>query len=1201
MANKLPRNCTCLRYCVERGGIMEGNRVVRGALTLFLLAALLSAVPAFAQKITGDITGTVQDTTGAVVKDAKITATNIATGESRSATSSEAGFYRIVELPPGKYKVTVTLQGFKAATREAEVSISAVTLSDFRLEPGQVTETVEVAGVAPLVETTEDRLSTIFESQQVTDLPNNGRDFNNLLDGVPGVQRSPGGGFQSLNINGQRATSNNFAVDGIPNNDRYYGESSLGQAAISGTAAALIPLEGIEEFNVQSNPGVEFGVKGGSVINIGLKSGTNQLHGNFFWDRHTDAFDARNGFASSVTPFRLNQFGGSGGFPIKKDKAFLFLSYQGFHLKDQFPSQVTLPTKAQIADATECVEHGTNSNTSNTFQLVPDPSNPGHLISVPWTSCLNGTTPGPGSDQIFGTADDGTVNSIGANLLSFIPTSATGSEDIVANNTLDLNNFHVKFDYIFNQSHRVSVKYLFGDSLQSQPATTGVPLSVGPKATSPNMWNSVAPTRAQLAGINYTWTITPTKVLESRLGYQRFSQRIGVNNNIDPNALGLNTGPLGATPQDKENFGVPSVYYLGYFGPSGYPVVGGIQGYPIITRPDASYDWQEHFTMIKGNHTIKIGGQYQDAYTKSRRDRARSNLSFYYYGFQSCAAAGTCPQIFGYVDPTTLAPLVTQANPVAALNEILLGFAEDSGRSFGVTDRHIFQKSVGLYVQDSWKVKPNFTLEVGVRYDISGALGEHDNLGSNFLPDDPKAATSGPNVGFVSLAQQPLYSVDKNNFGPRVGFAWDIFKNGKTVLRSGYSLNYDLPNFGTLAAPQTYFQMWSGTRAGFFTQVPQGIFSIDITSTPADNQAIFGASNALCATFICMSPNEPLYGQNPTATSQGNVVQVVRNFQSPMNHAYNLTIEQEISRNTAFSVAYAGTAGRDLVNWRDLNACPASATLACDSSRQPFGTRFPQFDHILQLNNDGYSNYNSLQTAFKVRDIHGVTGAVNFTWSRSFDTGSANRGGTFLSNYQNPYDVSKGYAPSDFDTPWNVNFNVVYAVPRFYRVPRLLGEGWQINSLFRAQDGRPFTVYTSGDPSNQGLKDTIATYDGSPLDYDFHYAEHGKTAYFNTGAFSAPADGTTGNCRNCVRQPGISQLDMGIFKTFRFAERYEFKFKWEVFNVFNHAMFATQTPGKVGSSAFGTFFATPDVGIGLNPVLGTGAQRNMQFGIAFSF
>ena len=276
---------------------MQRDRVLRCA--FFLLVGVMASLPLLAQKITGDISGTVQDATGAVVKDAKVTAVNAATGETRSATTSDGGFYRILELPPGNYKVTVTAPGFKTSARDAQVGISMVTQSDFQLQPGQVSETIEVESTSPLVETTEDRLSTLFEGRQVADLPNNGRDFNNLLDGVPGVQRSPGGGFQSLNINGQRATSNNFAVDGIPNNDRYYGESSLGQAAISGTAAALIPLEGISEFNVESNPGVEFGVSGGSVINIGLKSGTNDIHGSAFWDRHTDAFDARNWFAAS--------------------------------------------------------------------------------------------------------------------------------------------------------------------------------------------------------------------------------------------------------------------------------------------------------------------------------------------------------------------------------------------------------------------------------------------------------------------------------------------------------------------------------------------------------------------------------------------------------------------------------------------------------------------------------------------------------------------------------------------------------------------------------------------------------------------------------------------------------------------------------------------------------------------------------------
>jgi hypothetical protein len=1168
---------------------MAQERLLRGA-SVLLLTGLIASVPLFAQKITGDISGTVSDPSGAAVPNAVINAVNLGTNEKASATTNDTGFYRIVNLPPGQYRVSVDVSGFKSMQRQATVSIALVTESNFSLVVGSRGETVEVQGVAPLVETTEDRLSTLFDDKLVADLPNNGGDFNNLLDGVPGVQRSPGGGFQSLNINGQRATSNNFAVDGIPNNDRYYGESSLGQAAIAGTAAALIPLDGISEFNVQSNPGVEYGVRGGSVIDIGLKSGTNELHGTVFWDRHTDAFDARNFFSTEKTPFRLNQFGASGGFPIRKDKDFIFLSYQGFHLKDVFPAVEPVPKPSEIFDATQCVMTGTNPNQSG--EAVLDA-----ITGAPL--CLNQGQPGPGPDQIFGNGDDGQVSTIGANLLSFIPTSTTGTLNIAGQNKLDINNFHVKFDHIFNQNHRLSVKYLFGDSLNNQPAAPGVPQSVGPKATNPNMWNSVAPTRAQLIGMNYNWTISANKVLESRLGYQRFSQRIGVNNNIDPNALGINTGPLGAGPQDTENFGVPAVYYLGEFGPSAnaYAVVGGIQGYPIITRPDASYDWQEHFTEIKGNHTIKIGGQFQRATTKTRRDRARSDLSFYYYGFSYCASYGLCPPEFAGV---------TQANHVAALNELLLGLADGSGRSFGVTTRHIFQNSLGLYVQDSWKMKPNFTLELGVRWDVSGALGEKNNLGANFLPGSSKADSDG----FVSLSKQPLYGVDKNNFGPRVGIAWDVFKNGKTVLRSGYSLNYDVPNFATLHAPQTYLPggSWSGTRSGFFTQVADGNFAIDEFVTPQVNQDLFNSGtqpNALCSVFICMATGVNIYGSGASSTPSPpfNVVQVLHDFRTPMNHAYNLTIEQELTDKASFMVAYVGTAGRNLVNWRDLNACPMS-TDPCDSSRQPFGASFPQYKHIMQINNDGYSNYNSLQTAFKVRNAHGFTGQVNFTWSRAFDTGSANRGGDLLSNFQNPYRVSANYAPSNFDTPLNVNFTAVYEVPRLNGVPRLVGEGWQINSIFRAQKGRPFSAYFHGDPSNQGIKNTYANYDGSPLNYDYHNIHQ----FLNVDAFSSADPGTVGNARrNMLRQPGISQLDMSIFKNFKFQERYTVQFSWSVFNVLNHSMFAANT-GDVGSrtcqpdcSGFGTYFATPDVGLGFNPILGTGAQRNMQFGLRFSF
>jgi hypothetical protein len=305
----------------------------------------------------------------------------------------------------------------------------------------------------------------------------------------------------------------------------------------------------------------------------------------------------------------------------------------------------------------------------------------------------------------------------------------------------------------------------------------------------------------------------------------------------------------------------------------------------------------------------------------------------------------------------------------------------------------------------------------------------------------------------------------------------------------------------------------------------------------------------------------------------------------------------------SFSLAYVGTAGRELLNWRDLNACPIAATGGCQgTTRQPFNASFPQYNHILQLNNDAFSNYNSLQAAFKIRDLHGLSGQLNYVWSRSFDTGSANRGGSFLSDFQNPYLPSKSYAPADFDTPWNVNFTVVYEVPKFHGLPSVVGDGWQLNSLFRAQEGRPYTAFVKSDPSNQGLSETFANYDGSPLNYDYRYIAHGKSAYFNTAAFSAPNPGQVGTAgRNSLREPPISQLDIGVFKNFKITERFSAKFKWEVFNVFNHAMFATAFPGKVGGSHFGVFSFTPDVGLGLNPILGTGAQRNMQFGLSVAF
>jgi hypothetical protein len=1103
-----------------------------------VMLVLALVVSAGAQKITGDISGTVTDPTGAAVAGASITVTNPATGLERTATTNDTGSYRFVELPPGRYRLSVTAQGFKTVNREAEVSLGLVTSADFQLPVGATGESVTVEDVIPLVQTADNRLNTLVETRRIDELPLNGRDFNSLLTVIPGVYRSPGGGFLSVTVNGNRATNNNFAVDGIPNNDRYYGDAAVGETAILGTAATLVPLEAVSEFMVQGSPSAEYGVKGGSVINIGLKSGTNDFHGNATWLRHSDHFDAKNFFSDERTPIRLNQFGGLLSGRIIRDKTFFVVSYQGFRLKDFFPYEASVPTPDAVATAQACIANG-----------GPDCFNP---------------TPGPGSDQIFGTADDGTPSQIGAALLSFYPLDPSGVVSVNSPNRLDIDNYYGKIDHVFNDRHRISLKYVMGDSFQTQPAFAGTIVPVPPNP--PDMFNSIAPSRAQLGGLSWHWAMSPNKVLETRVGATRFSQIIDVNNKVDPRSLGLDTGPL-----EPGDFGVPTLYYLGYY--LGY--IGGVTGYPITTAPNQTYDVQSHFTWSAGNHTVKLGGQFQNAYTNSLRNRARTNITM------------------GYT--------VSEPGPLA-IEQLLLGWFDIASRSFGNTRRRISQDSYGVYLQDNWKIRPNLNVEFGLRYDITTPLDEDQDRGSNFLPDDPEADAAG----FVHLSQRDLYEIDKDNFGPRVGVAWDIWGDGKAVFRSGYAINYDVPTLATIHAPQVTGIFGGGARGGAYTQPAQGVFGVQLEfATPAENQAIF-FNNPNCAFLICAAPNVPLFGSSPTPLTS-NVMQVVPDFQVARIQTWNATVEMGFTEKTSLNLSYVGTKATDLPSWRDLNASPlgSGGTGGCtpgtpeDFQFRPFFARFGEtICHIVQLNDDGHSRYDSLQASYKFRDLWNFTGAVNLTWSSAFDTGSANRGSSFdgVTPCQNPYNVECNWARADFDVPLNFNVSFVYDVPRWGALPRVISEGWQINTLFQAVDGRPFTPRVTFDESGQGLSGNRAAYDGSPLNYDYENPDE----FFNTAGFSDPAPDTIGNAgRNSVRRPGLVQLDASLFKNTKIGERFNVQFRWEVFNVLNRANFEFRT-GNINSSSFGRFRETADTAA-FNPILGTGAARNMQFGLRLQF
>jgi len=544
-----------------------------GALGVFLTLAFAST--GLAQKTTGDITGTVSDATGAVLPGATVNAVCTDTNLTRAAVTDAQGGFRISELPVCVYRVTAELQGFKTVSRETPIAANAVAKVDFRLEVGTMSETVTVEAVSPLVEFS-DKLSNRVDSQRIEAMPLSGRDFNSLLNVMPGVQHRPGGGFQGVNIGGARTSSNNFMIDGISNNEVYYGDTVLNQSAIVGIPATLVPMDAIGDFTVQQTPSAEFGVKGGAAINIVMKSGGNVPHGTGYYFRHDDWTDKPNFFdvraaeklgkEADPTPIKNQQYGGTFGGPIRKDKAFFFGYYEGQRLNVVAPYDVHVPTDVQIAQARARIA-----------------------------------------------AAGLKTNPIGEALLKFYPTDPSGNQHVNGTTVANMNTFSIKIDHQLNANNTINERVFYGRAYQSAPASSG-------EIVSPNQptdfFNSITdPTSAALVGVVWNSTLSNHTLLETRFGFNRFWNPIVVNNSIDPASLGINTGPL-----DAANFGVPAVST-----PFGH--IGGVGGYPIFVTPSTDFSFAGSVTHTRGSHTLKAGANWDRTYNKSIRDQARTSLT----------------------------------------------------------------------------------------------------------------------------------------------------------------------------------------------------------------------------------------------------------------------------------------------------------------------------------------------------------------------------------------------------------------------------------------------------------------------------------------------------------------------------------------------------------------------------------------------
>src|SRR5580658_5798757 len=579
----------------------DTRRTAAPRLLLATLTLLVFSLPALAQSTAGRILGTVTDRSGAAVSGATVVISDVQRGTSRRLTTDDSGGYVAPELLPGEYKIRVEGKGFKTSERpNVVVEVATDVRVDFALQPGQVTQVVVVEEAVPLVNITSSTLGGTLSNEEINDLPLSGRNYENLLQLRPGVIRYPGGGFSTTSANGLRAEDNGYYIEGLFNSEPYSGQAIVNGAGIAGDSATILPIDSIQEFNLQQNPPAEYGWKPGAVVNVGLKSGTNKVHGSAFGFGRDGSLDARNFFNADPSPKltrTLEQFGGSLGGAFIKDKAFYFVAYEGqrYNVGNSYggitsPSMVPMPTNGT------CVVVATGDCADS----IPDAIADLQASGVPVDQA---------SLNIAGcTISGGAVTCTG----SGFPLNSAPNINIPNgfNNDVHVDNVVGKVDYNLNDRHSVSGTYFFGNNS-------------GTVEDFPELqqkWLSDIHTRAQVLGGSWIWTPGARWVNEVRGGYNRLYQpTLPGDLNTPASSYGLNTGVSGA-----DTGGLPRIGFGGYF----FPGLGGFK-WPKFQGPDSITQFVDQVTYSAGKHAIKFGGDlHYDKVTNASYGNARGSITF---------------------------------------------------------------------------------------------------------------------------------------------------------------------------------------------------------------------------------------------------------------------------------------------------------------------------------------------------------------------------------------------------------------------------------------------------------------------------------------------------------------------------------------------------------------------------------------------
>ncbi len=1114
----------------------------RLALLIVLFPSLL-----LAQKDTASLTGQVLDSGGAAVPTATIDAVNTETNLTYHASVSGTGEWTISPVRIGSYRVTVIAPGFKKAELGPIVlNVQQRQRLDVSLEPGAVNETVEVKETAPLLESDNSERSQLIDSRTMQTLALNGRNPVALAQLTPGVTISePGsrdeGGF-GFSANGARSLQNNFLLDGVDNN------SNLADLLNEANYVVMPSIDALQEFRVETNSyAAEFGRATGAVVNATIKSGTNHFHGVLYEFVRNQLFDARNYYDPERRPYHQNQFGATLGGPVLHDKLFFFVDYEGLRVSQAQTQTSLVPTEAQRSgDFTSQLDltSPTGVNDCNgvatyagelfdTRQTQASAASPTGFCGVPFGYDANGAP----SNLIPGVKQD----SLGMKLAALFPApNVNGAGYNYLSNpvlTRNRNQGDVRVDQVISSKDNAFYRF----SMSRQPANLPGPFPGF--ADGGGFFDGVEENNGYSVATSETHIFNAKRVNELRLGYNRLrSSRSQFFSNQDVSGqIGFPGVPYVA---GTANGGLPQMYF------NDASTLGSPTYLPSIEVQN-TYTGSDTFTLISGNNSYKIGGEFRpEEFTIFQPAAPRGTLTFGTQFTDNPAAQGS--------GGSGLATLITGQPAGGNINNL--------------NNVDYFRHVYSIFLQDDWRVTPRLTVNAGLRYEFFSPITERNNAQANFNPitgvlDIPHNSnvsltpTLATTLPVNHTASDQLIESDHNNIGPRFGLAYQITK--KLIFRGAFGVFYNGDENGPYSNPSPGFNPPYFNTQSFVSNCGQS--DDNACAVPGLEQLSNGfPANALT------DPNTP------------SLFSLQRNLSTPYVMQWHGSTQYEIGQNTLLDVAYVGSKGTKLYTFYNLNqASPTTDASASFADRRPF----PYVNSsISYLNAEGYSSYNALQARLERRLSAGISALLSYTYSHALgDSSNANLGAQNNDGFRYGNHLRE-YGNLDFDVRHRLTSSYTWELPfgrdrhfasNINTATNLLIGGWELSGIATLSSGTWFTVTDSN--ANFSNSDGQQRPDPVP-----GQKANGKPCvagtFFNTCTFQDPALGSFGNVGlNTLRGPGLKNWDTALLKNFPVGETRRFEFRAEFYNLLNHTNFLFAAAGPqngnnstvLGSSTFG--------------------------------